>query len=424
MKVINNPEREAWSTLAQRPVSSIPNIRKIVEEILTKVKNDGDAAVLEYTARFDMCIQAALWVSVESRKAAAEYISPALKDAINLAVNNITRFYKEELRPNSEAVEVAPGVRCWRKSVPIDTIGLYIPAGTAPLFSTLYMLAIPAMLAGCKDIILCSPPNRNGEISAEILYVADLLHIENIFKCGGAQAIAAMAYGTETIPRVDKIFGPGNAYVNLAKQIVSSEGVAIDLPAGPSEALIIGDEYADPAWIAADLISQAEHDPDSQVVLVTTDFRLVEKVKAAIVLQLETLPRREIAAQCLSKGLAIFFNDLVEAIKFANLYAPEHLLIQHTKSEEIATQIRNAGSVFVGPYSAEVFGDYLSGTNHVLPTCGYARSYSGVSTSSFLKTVTFQEVSAEGFKVLSAPAQTLAKAEGLEGHKRAVEIRE
>jgi histidinol dehydrogenase len=352
----------------------------------------------------------------------ALHIPQDLKKAINVAKKNIESFHSAQLL-TEKVIETVRGVRCWRKGVAIEKVGLYIPGGSAPLFSTLLMLGIPAKLAGCKEIVVCTPPGKDGKVSPLILYTAQLIGISEIFKAGGAQAIAAMAYGTESIPKVYKIFGPGNQYVTKAKELVQQDGVAIDMPAGPSEVLVIADNQANPEFIATDLLSQAEHGPDSQVIMLTDDMNLLEKVISEVDKQVELLPRKEIALKALENSQMILMSSLEDCIDFSNLYAPEHLIINTTDSNSLADKIRNAGSVFLGKFSCESAGDYASGTNHTLPTNGFARNYSGVSTESFLKKISFQELSAEGIKKLGPAIELMAEAESLMGHKNAVSVR-
>lgn len=422
MKQYNFPERKIWQELILRPVLDTSSLETTVQNILSEVEKNGDAAVKKYTLQFDKSIVGNLQVSESEIQEEIKSVNDDLKKAIQQAKTNIEKFHtyqKEEIK----IVETMPGVKCWRKSVPIEKVGLYIPGGTAPLFSTVLMLAIPAKLAGCKEIILCTPPDSNGNIHPAILYAAQLVGITKIFRAGGVQAIASMAYGTETILKVNKIFGPGNQYVMCAKQLVNKEGIAIDMPAGPSEVAVVADESCNPDFVAADLLSQAEHGIDSQVLLVTTVREIIEQVEEKIAGQLAELPRRKIAEMALLNSKAILVKDMDDAIELINAYAPEHLIISCKNDEAIAEEITNAGSVFLGNYSPESAGDYASGTNHTLPTNGYAKAYSGVSIDSFVKKITFQKLSPEGLNRIAATVETMAGAEGLEAHKRAITIR-
>lgn len=416
------PERDTWNGLTQRPVMDTSSLEKITGDILEDVKEKGDEAVRKYTLRFDKTDIKALAVKPDEMAEGIKCVHEDLKKAILQAKLNIEKFHnaqKEEVK----TVETIPGVKCWRKSVPIENVGLYIPGGTAPLFSTILMLAVPAKLAGCKEIILCTPPDSKGNIHPAMLFAAALTGVTKVFKIGGVQAIAAMAYGTESVPKVDKIFGPGNQYVMCAKQLVNKHGVAIDMPAGPSEVAVLADESCVPDFVAADLLSQAEHGVDSQVLLVTTDKEIIEQVEKKMKEQLEKLPRKKIAAQALLNSKSVLVRNVHEAIDLINEYAPEHLIISCTNDEEIAERIMNAGSVFLGNYSPESAGDYASGTNHTLPTNGYARAYSGVSLDSFVKKITYQKLSKEGLNKIAATVEIMAAAEGLDAHKSAVTIR-
>ena len=398
------------------------SLEKTVKKLLQKVKNGGDKALKKFTNEFDGVRIKKLLVSEKEIKQAADRVPGELKEAITIAANNITAFHSFQLQ-QEQMIETMPGVKCWRRSAAIEKVGLYIPGGTAPLFSTVLMLGIPAKLAGCKEIVLCSPPQKDGSINPVILFAAQAAGISKIFKVGGAQAIAAMAYGTETIPKVYKIFGPGNQYVTCAKQLIQSEGVAIDMPAGPSEVCVLADDSADPGFVAADLLSQAEHGADSQVLLVTTSKKLAGEVMMAIDDQLRSLPRKETAMQALENSKAIIAETMEEAIELVNEYAAEHLIIACGNDETIAEKIVSAGSVFLGNYSPESAGDYASGTNHVLPTNAFARSYSGVSVDSFVKKITWQKLTKEGLINIGKAVETMAKAEGLDGHANAVRIR-
>lgn len=422
MKLYQYPERRKWKELAQRPAAITTALEKPVRKILEKVKEKGDKAVQRYTMEFDGVTLRSLVVSGEEMNNAAAKLNDELKTAIQQAKKNIETFHEAQ-KENRQRITTMPGVDCWRKPVGIEKVGLYIPGGSAPLFSTVLMLAVPAQLAGCKEIILCSPPAKDGTIHPAILYTAQICGITRVFKAGGVQAIAAMAYGTESIPKVFKIFGPGNQYVTLAKQLLQQEGLAIDMPAGPSEVLVIADETANPAFVAADLLSQAEHGADSQVILVTTHEQLAQQVKLAIAEQLQALPRKKIAEKALKNSRTILVKDLDEAIGFSNLYAPEHLILAVDNVEEAAEKVSSAGSVFLGHYSPESAGDYASGTNHTLPTNGYAAMYSGVSLNSFTKQISFQQLSREGLQNISTTLMTMAAAEGLDAHKNAVAIR-
>ncbi len=424
MKITENPTTEEIKILLKRPSqNNNTQIRKTVLEIIEKVKENGNTAIKEFSKKFDDVILQNLTVSKDEFNKAEKNTGDELKSAVKTASKNIFKFHEAQ-KVKIKKIETAEGIYCWQKNVPIEKIGLYVPGGSSPLFSTLLMLAIPAKIAGCKEIIVCTPPKKNGEIDNSILYVAKQIGIEKIFKVGGAQAIAAMAYGTEAIPRVNKIFGPGNIWVTIAKQIVNSSGVAIDMPAGPSEVLIIADSSANSKFIAADLLSQAEHGADSQVILITTSKRLIEAVLKDIETLKKQLPRRKIIEQSLNNSIAIFVNNLQKAIKISNYYAPEHLIIATDNAEQLSEKVINAGSVFIGNYSPEAVGDYASGTNHTLPTNGYASAYSGLSLNSFMKQITFQHLTKKGLQKISKTVQTMAKAEGLDAHKLAVQIRD
>lgn len=436
MKTILYPDKRNWQAILQRPVADQTLLFDKVKSILGDVKANGDEAVRKYTLQFDGVQPEQLAVNAEEIEQASRLLSPSLKKAIDTAAGNIRRFHEKQLQ-QPEVIETMPGVKCWRKSVGIEKVGLYIPGGTAPLFSTVLMLGIPAQLAGCKEIILCTPPSSlsargegRGEASGvrtqvnpAILYAAQLTGINKIFRIGGVQSIAAMAYGTETIPAVYKIFGPGNQYVNCAKQLIQLEGVVIDMPAGPSEVCVMADETCQPSFVAADLLSQAEHGPDSQVLLVCNSESIVKQVLDEIEKQLKELSRKDIAIQALQNSHAVVINDIENAIALVNEYAPEHLIIACKDPEAIADKISNAGSVFLGNYSPESAGDYASGTNHVLPTNGFARCYSGVSVDSFVKKITYQQITEKGLRLIGSAVEEMAAAEGLEAHKRAVSIR-
>lgn len=416
------PPRDSWDELCRRPEFDRADLGNTVKSILQTVKLEGDKALYEYSEKFDRVKIPELKVSRKEIYEAGDLVPDDLQKAILFARENIIKFHKFQLREEAQ-VEIIRGVKCWRKNVAIERVGLYIPGGSAPLFSTVLMLAVPAKLAGCSRIVLCTPAGKEGKINPVILFTADICGITEIFKTGGAQAIGAMAYGTESIPRVYKIFGPGNQYVTRAKELVQSEGVAIDIPAGPSEVLVIADAGADPSFIAADLLSQAEHGADSQVVLATDSEEIISKVKSEVEKQLSFLPRKETAAQALENSLIILFRDLGECMEFSNMYAPEHLIINTSDPMELAGKVINAGSVFLGKFSCESAGDYASGTNHTLPTKGYAASYGGVSTESFVKKITFQELSADGISGIGPAIEKMAEAEELMAHRNAVSLR-
>ncbi len=421
MQVIKYPQRKDWNELLKRPSQDFTSVKDVVQNILNDVKRHGDTAVKDYTKRFDKIELNNLLVDEEEWKTATN-IDDDLKEAIQLAIKNVNTFHAAQKQP-VEKIETMQGVVCWRKSVAIDKVGLYIPGGTAPLFSTLIMLGIPAIIAGCKEIIVCTPPQKNGLVHPAILYAAQQIGINKVYKIGGAQAIAAMAYGMETMNKVYKIFGPGNQYITCAKMLVNAEGIAIDMPAGPSEVAVIADETANAEFIAADLLSQAEHGKDSQVILVTGNETLIIKTVEALEEQLNALPRKDIIVAALQNSKAILVIDLNEAVELMNEYAPEHLIISCNNAEIIAGQITNAGSVFLGNYSPESAGDYASGTNHTLPTNGFAKAYSGVSLDSFYKKITFQQLTKQGLQNISKAVTTLADAEGLQAHANAVLVR-
>ncbi|GAE23664.1 histidinol dehydrogenase [Bacteroides pyogenes JCM 10003] len=420
--MIKYPHRETWSELLQRPVMNTECLFDAVRDIINKVRREGDRALLEFEAIFDNVSLPALSVAKEELENAGNLVGEELKNAILLAKKNIETFHSAQ-RFCGEKVETMPGVTCWQKAVAIEKVGLYVPGGTAPLFSTVLMLAVPARIAGCKEIVLCTPPDASGQINPAILYAATLSGINQIYKVGGAQAIAAMAYGTESIPKVYKIFGPGNRYVTAAKQLVGLRDVAIDMPAGPSEVLVLADDSANPVFVAADLLSQAEHGSDSQVILVTTSESLLEEVHLETERQLSRLPRRDIARKALENSRLILVNDMDEALALTNEYAPEHLIIETERYMEVARRITNAGSVFLGSMTPESAGDYASGTNHTLPTNGYAKAYSGVSLDSFIRKITFQEILPEGMKAIGPAIERMACDEKLDGHKNAVTVR-
>ncbi len=422
MQIIKYPSKETWNEILKRPTQSLADIEQKVIPILEDVKLRGDEALKFYAQKFDNVELTELSVSAKEIEEALTLVSEELKQAIEVAYSNIFKFHQQQ-QTKVEVIETTEGVHCWRKSVGIEKVGLYIPGGTAPLFSTVLMLAIPAKIADCKEIILCTPPNAAGKIHPAILYTANLCGIKKIYKVGGAQAIAAMAYGTETIPQVYKIFGPGNQYVTAAKQLVNKDGIAIDMPAGPSEVLVIGDDESRPDFIAADLLSQAEHGADSQVIFVTTEEAYLNLVHFAIDQQLRDLPRKEFAEKALENSKLILVKDIDEAIELSNFYAPEHLILQIRNAEEVAEKVINAGSVFIGHYTPESAGDYASGTNHTLPTNGFARAYSGVSVDSFVKKITFQKITKEGLQNLGKTIEIMAENEELNAHKNAVSIR-
>lgn len=421
MDIYINPSRDRWAELTSRKRNDDSSIDTAVREIINAVKTGGDKALIELAERIDKARLGSTEVSREEMYAAISRIPEKLKEAMDQAAENIRRFHKAQI-PEEISIETMPGVRCVSRPVPISNVGLYIPGGSAPLFSTVLMLAVPAETAGCRQTVLCTPPDRNGTVSPSILYAAHICGIRRIFKAGGAQAIAAMAYGTETIPRVDKIFGPGNRYVTRAKQMLSSE-VAIDMPAGPSEVMVLADSTARPEFIASDLLSQAEHGPDSQVMLVCTSAKTAGEVREETARQLENLPRKDIAIKSLDNSRIIVMDSLDDIIDFANSYAPEHLIISMDRPWDIASRITAAGSIFIGNYSPESAGDYASGTNHTLPTSGWARSYSGVNTESFFRRMTIQELTYDGLSALGDTIMEMASEEGLEAHRRAVEIR-
>ncbi len=422
MNAYNNPGKETWKQLTQRPQLELGFLESSVRNILNRVKKSGDQAIQELTLQYDKVDISNLQVTKTEIEEAKNNLSLELKEAIQTAADNITKFHSPQKR-DLLTVETMPGVKCWRKALPITKVGIYIPGGTAPLFSTVLMLGIPARLAGCTDVILCTPPDKDGKINDAILFTAHLVGVTKIFKVGGAQAIAAMTYGTETIPNVYKIFGPGNQYVTKAKQLITEEGVAIDMPAGPSEVLILAGASCNPAFVAADLLSQAEHGEDSQVMLVLLDESKLEPIKKEIDQQLERLPRKAIASMALANSRTIIFEKELTAIDFINEYAPEHLIINTHNAADIADKILNAGSVFIGNFSPEAIGNYASGTNHTLPTHGYAKAYAGVSLESFLKYITYQQLSETGIRNLGPVVMLMAEAEALIGHKMAVSIR-
>lgn len=422
MELIKYPVREEWKEILKRPALRTESLFGTVQEIIDRVKAEGDQAVLEYEARFDQAVLSSLEVTREEMDEATGQVGIDLKSAIYLAKRNIETFHAAQAF-TGQKVETMEGVTCWQKAVAIEKVGLYIPGGTAPLFSTVLMLAIPARIAGCKEIVLCTPPNREGKVHPAILFAAQVAGVSKIFKIGGVQAIAAMAYGTESVPKVYKIFGPGNQYVTAAKQLVSLRDVAIDMPAGPSEVEVLADETANPKFVAADLLSQAEHGADSQAVLVTTSEKLQQEVMYEVERQLGYLPRRDIAEQSLKNSKLILVKDMNEALELTNEYAPEHLIVETRNYMEVAGRVVNAGSVFLGHFTPESAGDYASGTNHTLPTNGYAKAYSGVSLDSFIRKITFQEILPQGMAVIGPAIEVMAANEQLDAHKNAVTVR-
>jgi histidinol dehydrogenase len=422
MKIINTPARSQWASLCLRPQIELEFLESAVRNVLNRVRKSGDEALKELTLQYDKVSLDQIQVTQTEIDAAVAQVPSSLKTAIISAAKNIETFHASQKRTVT-VVETMPGVTCWRKGTPIQKVGIYIPGGSAPLFSTVLMLGVPAQLAGCEEVILCSPPDKNGKINPAILFAAYHTGIKKIFKAGGAQAIAAMAYGTETVPSVSKIFGPGNQYVTKAKQLISQEGIAIDMPAGPSEVLVIADENANPAYLAADLLSQAEHGPDSQVVLVTTHAELIAVVLKEIEAQVDRLPRKEIAREALANSLAIVFETHQELVEFVNEFAPEHLIINTTNSDQLVDKIINAGSVFLGPYTPEAAGDYASGTNHTLPTNGFAKAFGGVSLESFMKYITVQRITKAGLDIIGPIVEEMAEAEQLKGHAEAIRVR-
>lgn len=422
MKIIKNPERTAWPVLCQRPEVELEFLESTIQNILNRVKKSGDEALKEFTRLYDKATITTLAVSEAEVNDAIQLVSAELKKSIQLAADNIRKFHaaqKREVTP----IETTPGVLCWRVGNGIEKVGIYIPGGSAPLFSTVLMLGVPASLAGCKEVVLCTPPDATGKVNSAILYAANLVGIKKIFKVGGAQAIAAMAFGTESIPKVYKIFGPGNQYVTKAKQMVNQQGTAIDMPAGPSEVLVYSNNTTIPAFAAADLLSQAEHGADSQVVLVGTDEQVLSQIMTEVTQQVATLPRKELAEAALNNSRAILFDREDTLIDFINEYAPEHLIFNFENAEAAAEKIINAGSIFIGPYTPESAGDYASGTNHTLPTNGFAKAYGGVSLESFMKYTTVQKITKQGIQNLGPAVIAMAEAEQLNGHAEAVRIR-
>ncbi len=422
MQTYTLPAKSEWKEILARPVFDATALEDKVKAILADVKANGDEAVKRYSKQFDGVDLQELLVDPAAISASEKILSPELQAAIQQAAANIKAFHEKQTTP-VEIIETMPGVQCWRKSVGIEKVGLYIPGGTAPLFSTLLMLALPATIAGCKEIVLCTPPGKAGKVHPAILFAAKTAGVTKIFAAGGVQAIAAMAYGTASIPQVYKIFGPGNQYVTCAKQLIQKDGIAIDMPAGPSEVAVYADETANPAYVAADLLSQAEHGADSQVVLVVSRESLIGSVEASIAQQLAALPRKDIAAKALQNSKIIIVKNEAEAIELLNEYAAEHLILSCANADAMAEKIVNAGSVFLGNYSPESVGDYASGTNHTLPTNGYAKAYSGVSVDSFVKKITYQKLSKAGLQLIGKTVEVMAAAEGLEAHKNAVTVR-
>ncbi len=422
MNVIRYPKESEWSDIVKRPVADLDTLRQTVGNILQTVKEGGDKAVMAYEEQFDKARLLSLRVTPEEEAEACALVDDELKEAMAVAKENIEKFHAAQ-RFESKKVETRPGVVCWQKAVGIEKVGLYIPGGTAPLFSTVLMLAVPARLAGCREIVLCTPPDKEGKVNPAIVYAAKLAGVSKLFKAGGVQAIGAMAYGTESIPKVYKIFGPGNQYVMAAKQLVSLHDVAIDMPAGPSEVEVVADAASNPTFVAADLLSQAEHGVDSQTLLVTTSEELIAAVQVEVERQLRELPRKEIAARSLANSKLVLVRDMDEAMALTNLYAPEHLILETADYLSLAERVVNAGSVFLGQYATESAGDYASGTNHTLPTKGYAKAYGGVCLDSFVRKITFQELTAEGIAQIGPAIERMAAAEQLDAHKNAVTVR-
>ena len=422
MRVIKYPSREQWDEILTRPALDVEKLRATVNGVLEKVRTQGDEAVKEFELAFDKVQLLALSVSDEEWAEAESLVDDELKNALVLAHENIAKFHAVQ-QFTGQKVETQPGVTCWQKAMPIEKVGLYIPGGTAPLFSTVLMLATPAKIAGCKEIVLCTPPNREGKVNPAILMAARIAGVSKIFKIGGVQAIAAMAYGTESVPKVYKIFGPGNQYVVAAKQAVSLKDVAIDMPAGPSEVEVLADEASNPVFVAADLLSQAEHGVDSQVLMITTSESLIDKVQEEVERQLNLLPRKDLAARALENSQIVLVSNQEEMMEMSNAYAPEHLIISTSNYMELAEKVQNAGSVFLGNYSCESAGDYASGTNHTLPTNGYAKAYSGVCLDSFIRKITFQELTAEGIRRIGPAVEIMAANEQLDAHKNAMTVR-
>ena len=422
MRNIIYPKKETWAKILKRPTQTVKEIETTVNQVFEDVQKNGDTAIKKYTKKFDKVAVKSLQVTQEEISIAVEAVSRELKEAIQQAAANIEKFHRAQ-KTEKVYQETTPGVVCWQEKRPIEKVGLYIPGGTAPLLSTVLMLAIPAKIAGCQEIILCSPPNFEGKIANEILYTANLCGVTNIFRVGGIQAISGLTFGTETIPKVYKIFGPGNQFVTVAKQLATKYGVAIDMPAGPSELLVMADDSANASFVASDLLSQAEHGADSQVILVSTSEKLIEDVSKEVEKQLKELPRIEIATKAIQNSKSILVKDFKEALALINEYAPEHFIVCSKNNDFFIDGIINAGSVFIGNYTPESAGDYASGTNHTLPTNGYAKSYSGVNLDSFTKSITFQEISKKGIQNIGKSIELMALAEGLQAHKNAVSIR-
>lgn len=422
IKVFKEPKQKDWPNLLARPEYDASPLQKKVREILLAVKQRGDAAVTEYTLAFDKIAISNFNLSGSALEAAEKVLTPSLKTAIQLAKVNIEVFHQAQIQ-KEERIETMPGVWCWRKAVGIEKVGIYIPGGSAPLFSTVLMLGIPAKLAGCKEIILCTPPNEKGAIDPAIMYAASLVGVTAVYTIGGVQAIGALAYGTKSVPKVHKIFGPGNQYVTAAKQMIQQEGVAIDMPAGPSEVCVYADETSIASFVAADLLSQAEHGADSQVLFIASTIELVEEVQKEIELQLTLLPRKDLAKKALENSKAVVLSNTEDAIAMINEYAPEHLILSINNAAQVAEKIINAGSIFIGNFSPESVGDYASGTNHTLPTNGFAKAYSGVSMDSFVKKITFQQLTERGIENIAPTVIEMATAEGLQAHSKAVELR-
>lgn len=422
MKIHINPEKRQWAEILKRPVMDVSALFVPVQSILDEIRQNGDRALRKYTLKFDGTELSNFSVTDAELLEAVNEVPEALKNAIKIAASNIEKFHASQ-KTEIQKVETMPGVTCWQKVVPIEKVGIYIPGGTAPLFSTVLMLAIPARIAGCSEVAMCTPPDKNGKIHPAILFAAKHSGVKKIFKLGGAQAIGAMAFGTESVPKVYKIFGPGNQFVTAAKQLISINDAAIDMPAGPSEVMVVADDSANPSFVAADLLSQAEHGADSQVVLVTNSRALLKDVRKEIELQLKSLPRMEFARKSLNNSVFIVLEDEERHVEIINEYAPEHLILSVKNHAELAEKVKNAGSVFLGNHTPESAGDYASGTNHTLPTNGWARAFSGVNLDSFIRKITFQEITAEGLKIIGPTIETLAAAELLDAHKNAVTIR-
>ena len=422
MKIYSNPKKSEWSKLLKRPTQTVGDIEATVNAVFTDVKDNGDLAIKRYTSKFDGVDLKDFTVSEDEITKASNSVSPQLKNAIQLAKSNIEKFHQAQ-QTNRVEVATMPGVNCWQEKRPIQSVGLYIPGGTAPLFSTVLMLAVPANIAGCKEIVLCTPPNKEGKVASEILYAAQLCGVTKIFKVGGIQAVAGMTFGTQSIPQVYKIFGPGNQYVTVAKQLATKFGVAIDMPAGPSELLVMADETANPRFVASDLLSQAEHGIDSQVILVSTSEDFAKQVNKEVAIQVEALPRKDIAKQAISNSKSIVVANFQTALELIDDYGPEHFIVATKDNSFFVDNISNTGSVFIGNYTPESAGDYASGTNHTLPTNGFSKAYSGVNLDSFQKSITFQEISKEGIVNIGNAIELMAESEGLQAHKNAVSLR-